>query len=273
MSGAQEIVRAAGEAGPVLVARDGAVAILTLNRPDAANSIDAPMARAFREAIATLDADASVRALVIAGAGRMFCGGGDLASFAREERGAARYVEGLIADLHAGLTALETFHAPVIAAVHGAAAGAGLGIAMAADLVIAGAGARFVMAYTRSGLTPDGGTSWLLPRLVGLRRALELTLLNRPLSAADALEAGLVSEVTPDVGLSERVRTLAAELADGPTAAYATARRLLRAGLQTDYAQHLGAEAVSIVGSFTTEDGLEGVRAFRERRRPQFHGA
>jgi 2-(1,2-epoxy-1,2-dihydrophenyl)acetyl-CoA isomerase len=96
--------------------------------------------------------------------------------------------------------------------------------------------------------------------------------LNRPLSAAEALQAGLVSEVTPDAGLAERVRTLAAELADGPTAAYATARRLLRAGLQTDYAEHLGAEAVSIVGSFTTEDGLEGVRAFRERRRPQFHG-
>jgi 2-(1,2-epoxy-1,2-dihydrophenyl)acetyl-CoA isomerase len=272
MSGAQDIVRQAPAEEAVLIAREGAVAILTLNRPEAANSIDAPLARAMREAVEALDRDPSVRALVIEGAGKMFCGGGDLASFAKEERGAAAYVEGLIADLHAALQALETFHAPVIAAVHGAAAGAGLGIAMAADLVVAGAGSRFVMAYTRSGLTPDGGTSWLLPRLVGLRRALELTLTNPTLSAAEALDAGLVTEVVPDAGVGERARILAAQLADGPTAAYATARRLLRAGLQTDYGRHLADEATSIVGSFTTEDGLEGVRAFHERRRPRFHG-
>lgn len=272
MSDVQDRVRETAGAEPVRIARVGGVAILTLNRPDAANSIDAPLARAFREAVGALDADATVRALVIEGAGKMFCGGGDLASFAREERGAARYVEALIADLHAGLEALEGFHAPVVAAVHGAAAGAGLGLAMAADIVVAGAGSRFVMAYTRSGLTPDGGTSWLLPRLVGLRRALELTLLNRTLSATEALEAGLVTEVVPDAGVGERARAVAAQLADGPTVAFATARRLLRAGLQTDYAGHLADEAASIVGSFTTEDGLEGVRAFHERRRPQFHG-
>jgi 2-(1,2-epoxy-1,2-dihydrophenyl)acetyl-CoA isomerase len=272
MSGAREVLTETGEGQPVLISRAGAVAVLTLNRPEAANSIDAPLARAFREAIAALDADVSIRALVIEGAGKMFCGGGDLASFAREDQSAAKYVEGLIDDLHAGLVALSTFHAPVIAAVHGAAAGAGLGIAMAADLVIAGAGSRFVMAYTRSGLTPDGGTSWLLPRLVGLRRALELTLLNHTLSAADALEARLVSEVVPDAAVGERARVLAAQLADGPTAAYATARRLLRTSLQTGYGEHLSAEAASIVGSFTTQDGLEGVRAFHERRRPRFNG-
>lgn len=272
MSGAHDIARDAGGAETVLIRRDGPVATLILNRPDAANSIDAPMAKAFREAIAELDADASVRALVLAGSGKMFCGGGDLASFAKEADGAAAYVEGLIADLHAALEALEGFHAPVIAAVHGAAAGAGLGLAMAADLVVAGAGSRFVMAYTRSGLTPDGGTSWLLPRLVGLRRAIELTLLNRTLTADEALEAGIVSEVTPDAGVADRAAQLAAQLADGPTAAYATARRLLRSGLQADYSAHLAQEAASIVGSFTTADGLEGVRAFHERRRPQFHG-
>jgi 2-(1,2-epoxy-1,2-dihydrophenyl)acetyl-CoA isomerase len=258
---------------PVRVRREGAIAYITLNRPDAGNSIDAPLAAALRAALEALHGDRSVRALVVEGAGKMFCAGGDLASFAREERAAARYVELLIEDLHAALQLLAGFHAPVIAAVHGAAAGAGLGLALAADLVVAGEGGRFVMAYTRSGLTPDGGTSWLLPRLVGLRRALELTLLNRTLTAAEALEFGLVTEVVPDETVAARVRELATELAAGPTTAYATARRLLREALTADYGRHLASEAKSIVGSFGTEDGLEGVRAFHERRRPSFHGA
>lgn len=261
------------EASPVLVRREGAVAFITLNRPEAGNSIDAPLARAFRAAVAGLHGDRTVRALVVEGAGKMFCAGGDLASFAREDRAAARYVAGLIEDLHAGLELLAGFHAPVISAVHGAAAGAGLGLALAADLVVAGESSRFVMAYTRSGLTPDGGTSWLLPRLVGLRRALELTLLNRTLSAAEALDLGMVTEVVADGAVADRARELAVELAAGPTTAYATARRLLREALQADYGRHLASEARSIVGSFGTEDGLEGVRAFHERRRPSFNGA
>jgi 2-(1,2-epoxy-1,2-dihydrophenyl)acetyl-CoA isomerase len=260
-------------AKPVLVRRDGAVAFLTLNRPESGNSIDAPLALEFRTVMQDLHGDRTVRALVIEGVGKMFCAGGDLASFAREDRAAARYVDGLIQDLHAALELLASFHAPVIAAVHGAAAGAGVGLALAADLVIAGASSRFVMAYTRSGLTPDGGTSWLLPRLVGLRRALELTLLNPTLTAAEALDLRMVSEVVPDKEVGPRAHELATLLAAGPTTAYATARRLLRDALQADYREHLASEAASIVGSFATEDGLEGVRAFHERRRPTFHGA
>ena len=273
MSESKRRAPAEADAPPVLVRREGAVAVLTLNRPDAANSIDAPLARAFRDAVEALQADAAVRALVLEGAGKIFCAGGDLASFARQAGAAAGYVEGLIADLHAGLETLTTFHAPVVAAVQGAAAGAGLGLAMAADLVVAGEGSRFVMAYTRAGLTPDGGTSWLLPRLVGLRRALELTFLNRTLTAAEALALGLVTEVTADDAVGARARALAAELAEGPTAAYATARRLLRDALGAEYGGHLAVEGESIVASFRTEDGLEGVRAFQERRRPQFNGA
>ena len=275
MTPVQANTAAAGPEGanaPVLVRRAGAVAYLTLNRPDAANSIDAPLARAFLEAVRMLDDDASVRVLVLEGAGRMFCAGGDLTSFAREGEGAALYVEGLIADLHAGLERLGAFHAPVIAAVHGAAAGAGLGLAMAADIVIADESSRFVMAYTRAGLTPDGGTSWLLPRLIGLRRALELTLLNRALDAAEARDLGLVTEVVPAAELAERVDTLAAELAAGPTAAYAAARRLIRDSLGADYSRQLHDEAHAIVQSFSRQDGLEGVRAFSERRAPSFHG-
>lgn len=255
---------------PVLVRCTGAVATLTLNRPDAGNSIDAPLARAFRDAIFRLDADSGVRVLVIEGAGRMFCAGGDLSSFAREGQGAARYVKGLIADLHAGLLQLSQFHAPVIAAVHGAAAGAGLGLALASDMVVADDTSRFVMAYTRSGLTPDGGTSWALPRAVGLRQALALTLLNRTLTAAEALAAGLITEVVPAGALGARIATLSRDLAAGPTAAFTAARRLLRDGAIASYADHLAAEATGIVNAFATPEGLEGVRAFTERRAPVF---
>lgn len=272
-------VRANGAARPVsgqdliLVHREGGVAWMTLNRPDAANSIDAPLAKAFRATIEMLDGDDSVHVLVLRGAGKMFCAGGDLTTFAAQGDGAAKYVEGLIHDLHVGLERLASFHAPIVAMVHGAAAGAGLGLAMAADIVLAEAGARFVMAYTRAGLTPDGGTSWMLPRLVGMRRALELTLTNRTLTAEEALALGLVTEVTSEKSLTLRARAVAEELAAGPTAAYATARRLIRTASENDYAVQLGEEARTIVASFGTADGLEGVRAFRERRPPVYRAA
>lgn len=262
---------AAGEP-PVLVRREGAVAWLTLNRPASGNSIDAPLAAALRQAVARLDADAGVRALVIEGAGRMFCTGGDLASFAKEGSGASLYVKALIADLHAAFAQLAQFHAPVIASVHGAAAGAGLGLALATDLIVAEEASRFVMAYTRAGLTPDGGTSWGLTRAVGLRQALALTLLNRTLSANEALAMGLVSEVTKDGAAAERVAGIARELAAGPTRAFATARRLLRDGMSADYREQLDAEGAAIVASFTSIDGLEGVCAFSERRPAVFRG-
>jgi len=262
-----------GVAAPVLVRREDAVAYLTLNRPEAANSIDATLAKAFRSAMSDLHGDGAVRALVIEGAGEIFCAGGDVVSFADENGAAARYVEGLIADLHAGLELLSSFHAPIVAAVRGAAAGAGLGLALGADIVVAGQSARFLMAYAGLGLTPDGGTSWMLPRVVGLRRALELTFLNTTLSADEALRMGLITEVRPDDGVTARVYGLAKELAAGPTAAFAATRRLMRGSTQSDYATQLRHEAAQIVGSFSTDDGLEGVRAFSERRPPVFHGS
>jgi len=258
--------------GEVLVERRGAIAWLTLNRPGAANSIDIPMARAFRRAVEQLDADPDVRVLVLAGAGKMFCAGGDLTSFAREGAGSADYVERLIADLHAALNRLTAFHAPVIAAVHGSAAGAGFGLALAADLVLVEEGCRFVMAYTAAGLTPDGGTSWALSRALGTRRALALTLLNCPVEAAEALELGLVTEVVSKGMLVARVSALAETLAVGPTSAFVEARLLIRNAGHTAYRDQLDAEARSIVAAFRTLDGQEGVQAFADRRRPSFKG-
>jgi 2-(1,2-epoxy-1,2-dihydrophenyl)acetyl-CoA isomerase len=203
----------------------------------------------------------------------MFCAGGDLQRFAAEADDAADYVARLVEDFHAGLQILENFRAPVITAVHGAAAGAGMGLALTADIVIAAETSRFVMAYTRAGLTPDGGTSWILPHLIGLRRALELTLLNRAIEAHEALALGMITEIAPDAEVTVRARGIAEELAKGPTAAYVTARRLLRHAHANDYAAHLHAEAAAIESSFRTPDGLEGVRAFSQRRPPTFQGS
>lgn len=272
MTDASTVDIAADVAGPILVERRGAVAWLTLNRPASANSIDGPLARAFRQAVEDLDADPAVRVLVLGGAGRMFCAGGDLTSFAREGDGAADYVADLISDLHTALKRLATFHAPIISAVHGAAAGAGLGLALAADLVVVEEGSRFVMAYTAAGLTPDGGTSWALSRAVGLRRALALTLLNRTVEAPEALNLGLATEVAPKGRLQARVTALADALAVGPTAAFVEARRLIRCAGHAAYADQLDAEAQSIVAAFRTPDGQEGVRAFAGRRQPVFKG-
>lgn len=261
------------DSSPVLLARDGGIAWITLNRPDAANTIDVPLAAALRHMVSELNADESVRALVISGAGKMFCAGGDLQRFAAEGDDAADYVKRVVREFHSALETIENFRAPVIAAVHGAAAGAGMGLALTADIVIAAESSRFVMAYTRAGLTPDGGTSWILPHLIGLRRALELTLLNRAIEAPEALALGMITEIATDAAVAGRAGAVAAELAAGPTSAYVTARRLLRHAHHNDYAAHLQAEATAIVGSFRTTDGLEGVRAFSERRSPTFRGA
>ena len=142
----------------------------------------------------------------------------------------------------------------------------------ASDLVIAGESAKFVMAYTAIGLTPDGSSSWFLPRIVGVKRALELTLTNRVLTAAEALDLGIVTTVVPDADVRERAETLARQLADGPTAAFATARRLLHTSLEDTFETHLAREADGIVAATSTADAREGIAAFVEKRPPTFTG-
>src|SRR5204863_8876932 len=161
------------------------------------------------------------------GNGARFCGGGDIKNFAEHPDDLARHLRGFLPSLHTAITMLVRGDAPVVAAVHGSAAGAGLGLVAASDLVVAGSSTKFVMAYTGVGLTPDGSSSWFLPRLVGLRRALELTFTNRVLSAAEALDWGLISQVVPDDELHDTAAKLATRLAAGPPLALAAAKRLL----------------------------------------------
>ena len=252
----------------------GGVARLELHRPDAANAIDLELASELEQAVAQVAADTGVRAVLLTGAGARFCGGGDVGSFAGTDPAALPdLLAEITAHLHPAVEQLVALDAPVVAAVQGSAAGAGFGLVLAADLVVAARSAKFVMAYTGIGLSPDGSSSWFLPRIVGLRRATELTLTNRVLTADEALAWGIVTSVVDDDALGSTAEDLAARLAAGPTQAYGRATRLLRSAELSSLPDHLDAERRELAASGATADAAEGVAAFTAKRRPDFTGA
>ena len=250
--------------------RDGGVAILELNRPQALNALDVPMARAFHAAVQALAADASVRAVVVRGAGRCFGVGGDLA--AMRDGGAGAVALQLIEPLHAAVRMLEAMDAPVLASLHGAVAGGSMSLAMACDLAIAADDATFNLAYVGIGASCDLAGSWHLPRLVGLRRALEIALLPQAIGAEEAQRIGLVNRVVPRAELEAATLALAQRLAAGPTQAHGRLKRLLRDALQNDLAAQLDAERDAFRASTTTADFAEGLEAFFAKRPPRFRG-
>lgn len=249
--------------------RDG-VAHLTLDNAANGNAIDVPMAVALREAMAACEKDVAVRAVVIRGAGKMFCSGGDLKTIRGAGGDAASYVREILLHLHEALASIARISAPVIAGVHGSAAGAGFALAMACDFVVATKSSRFLMAYTAAGLTPDGSSSYFLPRLIGLRRALELTLRNRRLSADEARDWGLINDVVEDDALAAHVAKLAAELADGPTQAFGGAKRLLRTSLENSLESQLAREAGTLCCALEGDEAATGLAAFAEKKAPKF---
>jgi len=248
----------------------GGVALITLSRPEAANALDCELARDLFEASLSCGADPDVRAIVITGAGRMFCAGGDLKSFQRAGSGVRAHILELTTYLHGAISRLVRGDAPLIAAVNGAAAGAGLSIACACDIIVAAKSARFTLAYTRAGLTPDGSSTYFLPRRIGLGRAAELALTNRTLSAQEAADWGLANRVVADAELLPVATELATELAEGPTAALGEARRLLHGGLTQTLETQMELEAQAIAEAAESAEGREGVAAFLEKRVPSF---
>ncbi|WP_373807190.1 enoyl-CoA hydratase/isomerase family protein [Delftia acidovorans] len=213
---------------PLLLHREGAIATLTFHRPAALNAIDVPMALALRDAVRTLAQDRALRCVVLEGAGRAFMAGGDLDTLAADPvRGAAE----LLAPLNEAVALLGQLDAPVIAKVHGAAAGAGLSLMLQADFVYAAEGTRFNLAYINLGASCDVGASWALPRIVGLRNALEIAMLGETLDCAQAQRLSLINRVLPPAELDAAVQQLAQRLADCPTVAVGYMRRLMPAGL------------------------------------------
>jgi 2-(1,2-epoxy-1,2-dihydrophenyl)acetyl-CoA isomerase len=256
----------------VAVDIESGIARLTLNRPEAANTINLALARELMKATLFLSGNASVRVVLLGGEGRVFCGGGDLRSFHAHEGPLDQHLLEVTTYLHAAISRLSRLPVPVVAAVQGSAAGAGLGLACSADIVIAAESARFLMAYQRVGLSPDGSATWLLPRIVGLRRALELSLTNRILDAHEAVSIGLATEAVPDADLMTRASAVAETLACGPTVALGHARRLLRQSLDETIESQMELESLALAASARSSDAQEGISAFLEKRDPTFRG-
>ncbi len=251
--------------------RDG-VAHVTLNRPEAGNALNLELGQELLRAVLRCDEDPEVRAVLISGAGGMFCVGGDLKSFSDQGEHLPHHLKEVTTYLHAAVARMARMDPPVVAAVHGAAAGAGMSLACACDLVVAAESTRFTMSYSNAGLTPDGSSTYYLPRLVGLRRATELTLTNRRLSAQEAMEWGLVTRVVPDEDLSEEATALASQLAAGATKALGAAKRLLQSGWTETLETQMEHETQTIAEMARTADAREGISAFLEKRPAEFAG-
>lgn len=248
------------------------VAHITLNRPDAANSINEEMGKDLMHAALRCDEDPEIRSVLISGAGKIFSGGGDLKAFLSKGDQLPYHVKEITTYLHAAISRFTRMDAPVVAAVHGAVAGAGMSIAIACDIVVAAETTRFTVAYTRAGLVPDGSSTYFLPRIVGLKRALELTLTNRMFSAQEALQWGLITRVVPDHELLTQSRAIAVQLANGPTQAYGLSKQLLHSGWTETLETQMENESQAIANSARTRDAYEGITAFLEKRPPKYKG-
>lgn len=255
---------------PVLLDIAGGIATVTLNRPAVLNAFDSVMAQAFLESIEAIAARDDVRAILLKGAGRGFCAGGDVSQFTRGDAEAA--VDAIIQPLHAGLRRLDALPQPSVACLHGPVAGAGFSLALACDLAIASEDAKFTLAYARIGATPDGSGTYHLARAVGMKKAREIALLAETIDAGEALRLGLVNRVVPTASVEAEALALAQRLAGGPTQAYGRIKALLDASGTATLAAQLEAERQAFKASTGTQDFREGVAAFIEKRKPRFEG-
>jgi 2-(1,2-epoxy-1,2-dihydrophenyl)acetyl-CoA isomerase len=262
--------------GTVLIEVDDGLAVLTLNRPEQRNALSLEMVQDLRLATARLERDTAVRAVLIRANGDHFMVGGDVKRLHREVTTNTRdYQDGFehrAVEAHQVMTALMRMPKPVLVAVQGAAAGFGMALIMSADLAIASRDAYFGYAYSRIGLSSDGGATYFLPRLVGERRALELALLGDRFDAQRACELGIVNRLVDRARLEEEAFALARRLASGATLALAEIKSLIRSSLGRSWDEQSNREAASVAAMSRTEDHAEGVRAFVEKREARFTG-
>jgi len=254
---------------PVLAWRDGGIAHLRFNRPDALNAIDTAMAAGFARAVEALARDAAVRVVVLAGEGRAFQAGGDIGAMQADPvRIAAELIEGM----HGALRRLAALDAPVIASVHGAVAGGGLGVLLSCDLALAAEGTRFAIAYPAIGASADCGTTWGLARIVGLRQALRIALLAEPFDAAEALRLNLVNAVVPATELEACTLEWARRIEASAPRALGRLKHLLRGAGERGFEAQLDAEAQAFAACAATADFAEGTAAFLGKRVARFTG-
>ena len=256
----------------VIYAVKDAVATITLNRPEAYNALNLALGRDLFHAALEADEDRAVRCIVVTGAGKAFCAGGDVKDFADNPDRIGIVIKELTTYLHGAVSRLARAQKPVVMAVNGVAARGGLSFALSGDLVVAAESAKFSMAYSKIAASPDGSSSYFLPRMIGLRRALELHYTNRVLSAREAMDWGLVNRVHPDVEFPGAVAALAHELAQGPTLAFGRAKLLFHQSTQESLETQLELEAQAIAASSHTEDFRNGVVAFAKKQPVTFKG-
>lgn len=247
------------------------VAHVTLDRPDAHNALDVDAAIDLKNALEAAATASDVRCLVLEGSGGVFCSGADLAAFEGDETDQRR-LDAVATRLHAAVTTMATADVPTITAVNGVAAGGGFGLALSGDLVLAKETARFEYSYPRVGLSGDAGATWFLPRLVGMRRAREFLLLDEPVAADAAVEMGLATEAVPQDDWDDRVRSVATDVASGPTTAYGAAKTLFNRSYERTLKTQLTAEKDVIAGLARTDDYAAGYEAFFTKADPEFSG-
>jgi 2-(1,2-epoxy-1,2-dihydrophenyl)acetyl-CoA isomerase len=257
-------------ADSVLFDVDGAVATITLNRPEVGNALDIPMSRELLEAAMRCEADAAIRCVVLTGTGKLFCGGGDVAAVAGAGDDLPKMLREITVYLHAAIAVLARMEKPLVTAINGSAAGAGIGLAILGDVALAEPTASFSLAYTGIGLTPDGGATWLLPRLIGLRRTQELCLTNRRVKAEEAASLGLVTRLVEAGTLAAETKAVAEQLARSATAALGATRKLLVESYTNTLEDQLALESRVISNQALNFEGREGVTAFFEKRAPRF---
>ena len=255
----------------VSVTRTDAVGRITMDRPESNNALNPDMSEQLHEAAIELVEDDDVRCIVLTGSGGTFNTGADLGALSADASDAA-LIRSLAHQLHGTVSQLHRAPKPVVCGVNGVVAGGGLGLSLCGDIVLVAESARFEFAYPRIGLSADGGSSYFLPRLVGLRRAQEIAFRDEPVGSGEAVEVGLATEAVPDDAFEERLAEEAARLAAGPTRAHAATKALLRQSFDRQLDEQMATEAATIAGLTGTDDYQRGIEAFFEKEPADFRG-
>jgi enoyl-CoA hydratase/carnithine racemase len=257
----------------LLVEKAAGIATLTLNRPDRMNAISSPMLAAISEQLLDCDRDPEVRVIVITGAGRAFCAGLDLQDASKGSGiGSDGSLSGDIDIRSAPPNVLHSLSTPTICALNGGAAGYGMDLALGCDIRIAAESSKIAAAFTKRGVLPESGGTWLLPRLVGWSKAAEIIFTGRTLSASECLELGLVSHVVPDELLQKEARALAVEIAANAPLAVQASKRMMRMGMAENFDEHIHHVYLQLLPLFRSKDFREGMSSFLEKRTPKFEG-
>ena len=257
----------------LLYEKDGPIATITLNRPERMNTISGPMLAELSEKLLTANADRDVRAIILTGSGRAFCAGLDLQDATSGTGIGGGGSMGTTLDLRdAPPTVLHKLDTPVICALNGGAAGYGMDLALGCDIRIASSRAKLAAAFTKRGVLPESGGTWILPRLVGWAKAAEIIFTGRTLDADQCLQLGLVNQVVPEATLMEAARAMANEIAANAPLAVQSAKRMMRIGLSEQFDDHVHHVFLQLLPLFQSQDFREGMKSFLEKRDPKFQG-